>query len=127
MVVHDGIAENLDAHDAGEKLQTLADQSASMIEVFAGKLVIAAEKCTSDTAIDAVHHLNVLICQHIAPICSSHDERPRLMPLWVQDNEMQLRGKNSTRTDSGCQMTDGWPREAGSRDYWQLASRSAIF
>jgi hypothetical protein len=58
-----------------------------------------------------VHHLNVLIRQDVSSICACHDERPCLMPLWVQDNEMQLRGKNSTRTSSGCQMTDGWPRE----------------
>jgi hypothetical protein len=93
MIVHDGIAENLDAHDAGEKFQTFADQSATMIEIFTGKLVSTAEKCTSNTAIDAVHHLNVLICQDVSSICASHDERPRLMPPWVQVNEMELRGK----------------------------------
>ena len=101
MVVHDGIAENFNAHDAGEKLQTFTDQSTTMIEVFAGKLVIAAEKCTSDTAIDAVHDLNVLIRQNIPSICPSHDECPRLMLLWIKNKSSKpkiLKPQNNSTT-----------------------------
>ena len=102
MIAHDGIAKNFDAHDASEKFQTFADQSATMIVVFTGKLVITAEKRTSDTAIDAVHDLNVLIRQNIPSICSSHDECPRLMLLWIMDKsskpKMLKPQKNSTTT-----------------------------
>jgi hypothetical protein len=78
MVAHHGIAEHLDAHDPGEKLQPLANQFPALVIVFAGDFVIPTEKRATDAAIDAVDNLNFLIRQNIPPI------RPR-------------HGKNSTR------------------------------
>jgi hypothetical protein len=78
MVAHHGIAEHLDAHDPGEKVQPLANQFPALVIVFARDFVIATQKRATYAAIDAVHNLNFLIRQNIPSISPRH-------------------GKNSTR------------------------------
>jgi hypothetical protein len=78
MVAHDGIAEHFDAHDFGEKVLPMANQFPALVIIFAGEFIVTTEKHSTDTAIDAVDNLNILIRQNIPPI------RPR-------------HGKNSTR------------------------------
>jgi hypothetical protein len=78
MVAHHGIAEHLDAHDPGEKLQPLTNEFAALVIAFTREFVVATEKRATYAAIDAVDNLNFLIRQNIPPI------RPR-------------HGKNSTR------------------------------
>jgi hypothetical protein len=87
MVAHHGIAEHLDAHDSGEKLQPLANQFPALIVVFAGDFVVATEKRATDTAIDSVDNLNFLIRQNIPPIRSRHRKNSTRHPMLFQESK----------------------------------------
>ena len=70
--VHCRVAKNSNADDPRERFHSLPDEFTSMFVVRSSQRILSTEISSSQTSIDAVHHLNLPIRQYIPPICSCH-------------------------------------------------------
>jgi hypothetical protein len=109
VVTHDRIAEHLDPHDSGEKLQPITNQFAAMVIILPGEFIFPAKKRPPHAPIDAMHDLNLPVRQHIPPIRPSHAKPPRdryaLNALKTYVSLDPRYRSNETKL-----TIDGWPR-----------------
>jgi hypothetical protein len=69
MVARDFVAKNFDPHDPRQTPHPLPNEFPSMFVVRPGERILPAEISSSHTSIDAMHHMNFTLRQHIPERC----------------------------------------------------------
>ena len=72
MISHHGKAEDLDAHDACQKLESVSNPLSSVLEVGAADRIFAAQEATSDTSIDAMDDVDFVVRANLQSLSSGH-------------------------------------------------------
>ena len=103
VIVHHRIAAHVDAEDAGQLLQALANPALAVVEALAGHHVMSTEKRPPHAPRDAVVHPNLALAHDLPPRIRRHDDG-LLNGSRVQQATRRLRGVRSHE-----KATRSWP------------------
>ena len=77
VIGHHRESHHIDCKRSGQEFDAFAEPLAAMLAGHASERIDTSQKLSSDTAIDAVHHLNFFIRRDFPPIDSCHRRTPQ--------------------------------------------------
>ena len=108
MIGHHSKAEDFDAHDAGQKFESVANPLSSIFKVGTADGIFAAQESTSDASIDAKDDADFVVRANLLSLSSGHiGPSHRKGPL-VEDRTVRhvlRQAVSGNQCESGKSMT----------------------